>query len=90
MKIKLIRTRGAGLALLVTLATVPLTACFDNEDEVSTSPDVLDTVPASATTSSRAYTAFAATLPASDSATPLRLGDYTAPTSETETPDSLN
>lgn len=85
----IMRTRTAAVALGTA---VTLGACWDGDDgdaEMTTPPAASNTVPASATASSRAYTMFAATLAPSDGATPLDLGDYTAPTSETEAPEAV-
>lgn len=85
-----LRTRTVAVALG---AAVALSACFDDDDdpqtETATPPAASNTVPASAIASSRAYTMFAATLQPSDSAAPLDLGDYVAPTSETEAPEPV-
>ena len=77
--------------LLALLAACTLGGCFDDDDDEAPMPPVVqDSVPASATASPRAYTAFAGTLQASDSARPLQLGDYTPPTSETDAPLGVN
>lgn len=82
------RTLATAVALL---AAGLLAACYDNDSNIEQPMPApsLESVPSSATASSRAYTMFATQLPASDSATPLRLDDYQAPTSETEAPENV-
>lgn len=83
------RTRTALLAALC--ATALLAGCFDSDDDVAEAPPTADTgVPASATASPRAYTQFAASLPADDRAAPRHLEGVQPPTSETAEPEPLS
>jgi hypothetical protein len=77
-----------GAALLPAL----LAACGGNTSDpvVDTPPPVAaHEVPASASASTQVFTAYAATLVASDTAEPLDLGPLVPPTSETEEPRAL-
>jgi hypothetical protein len=74
---------SAAAALVVLLAT----GCGGSDDEVSTPYQV----PASATASPMAYSAYtaSASLSANDQAEPLELGNFEPPTSETDEPDEV-
>lgn len=81
--------RGALVASLPLV--MALAACGDNPAEAPAPPPVADdTVPASATTSARAYVMFAASLPADDTGRPRRLDGVVPPTSDTSEPEPVN
>ena len=75
-------------AALAMLATLTLTACGGNDDEVYLPPVAADptVVPASATANATAFSNFAAGLPASDSGDPLAVTALVPPTSDTDEP----
>ena len=75
-------------AALVSISSVLLAGC-NNDDDAPDTPAVTLEVPASATVSVAAWTQFAASLPASESADPLRLQAVDPPTSETAEPQPL-
>lgn len=79
--------------LLAAAAALVLAACGDNPGnapETPTPPPPVTEVPASALASPAAYAQFAASLPASETASPLDMSRVTAaPTSETAAPVSL-
>ena len=70
--------------LLALAATVLLAACGDNPEMATPAPPAANEVPASASSSTGAYTSFAASLPASDTQEPLSVNNVVPPTSETE------
>lgn len=75
--------------LLAALAAAALSACGDNPAEQAPTPPPAQAgneVPASAFTSTTAYSTYAAMLAPSDNSEPLKLGPAAAPTSETEEP----
>ena len=78
-------------AALAVLATLTLTACGGNDDEVYLSPVAEDPtlVPASATANATAFSNFAVGLPASDSADPLTVTALVPPTSDTDEPVAI-
>lgn len=67
-----------------------LAACGGSDPGLPDAPPVATEVPASARATTLAWTQFAATLPASDSAEPLTMGTEPAPTSETDEPIAVN
>ncbi len=73
--------------VLVCVATLALAACGgnDGDDPVSMADDP-GQVPASATGSATAFSAYVAGLPASDSAEPLTLTGLVPPVSDTDEP----
>jgi hypothetical protein len=73
-----------GLGLCALLA-----ACGDSPETAEPPPAAANEVPASATTSSRAYAAYAGSLVASDTREPLDVNKVTPPTSETESPEPI-
>ncbi len=76
---------------IAALAATLLAACGDNPQDAPEMPPPAggNPVPASATTSPRAYAQFAASLSPSESGTPLDVSAVTPPTSETEQPETL-
>ncbi|HYN58378.1 MAG TPA: hypothetical protein VET87_02355 [Rubrivivax sp.] len=80
--------RSLTLALLATLA---LAACGGNDDDAdqATVADNPGQVPASATGSAAAFSAYVAGLPASDSAEPLALTGLVPPVSDTDEPIAM-
>jgi hypothetical protein len=78
---------SVSVALASSLALV---ACGDNPSEaVAEQPTVSNEVPASAMSSSQAYTLFAGSLQKSDTGQPLGLQTSAPPTSETEAAQNL-
>jgi len=79
-----LRNASIALGLCVLLA-----ACGDSPETAEAPPAAANEVPASATTSARAYAAYAGSLVASDTHEPLQVNKVTPPTSETESPESI-
>jgi len=77
-----------GLAVLACSLGLSLSGCSDSPSAIE-APAAINAVPASATTSSKAYTQFAATLSNSESATPLEVNTVQPPTSETDPPQMI-
>jgi hypothetical protein len=78
------------IAASLAASAALLAGCGDDPDDAPAPPTASDTVPASATASSRAYAQFTASLPADERGTPLKLGDWQAPTSESDEPERVN
>ena len=75
--------------LLTLAAAVLLAACGDNPEMAAPTPPAANEVPASATASVSAYTSFAASLPPSETQSPLGVNNVVPPTSETEKPQTI-
>lgn len=84
-------SRLVPLALIAGLALAGLAGCSDSPDPeppiAQVPPQALTDVPATAASSTRAYTTFAAGLPRTETGAPLGMSQIaTVPTSETEAP----
>lgn len=75
--------------VLACVATLALAACGGDDDHTAGMADDPGQVPASATVSATAFSAYAAGLAANDSAEPLLLTGLVPPVSDTEEPISV-
>lgn len=81
--------RAALHTLAIAATATLLVACGSDDDEPQDGTAVTLEVPTSATVSVAAWTQFAASLPASESADPLAMNAAEPPTSETAEPQAL-